>query len=122
MIYGVAVLAGCMLAGTFIGTVFGNVIGAGTEIGGVGFAMLLLIFITNCEKLKFTQKPAFIQGMTYWKAMFIPVVIAMTSCQNVFSMLSSSIVAIAAGAAAVGFSYFMLYILHIISKRKEADK
>ena len=52
----------------------------------------------------------------------IPVVIAMTACQNVFSMLSSSIVAIAAGAAAVGFSYLMLYVLHIISKNKEADK
>jgi len=122
MIYGVATLAACMLLGTFIGTVFGNLIGAGTEIGGVGFAMLILIFITNSEKLKFTQKPAFIQGMTFWKAMFIPVVIAMTACQNVFSMLSSSIVAIAAGAAAVGFSYFMLYILHIISRKKEADQ
>lgn len=123
MIYGVAVLAGCMLAGTFIGTVFGHLIGAETEIGGVGFAMLILIFITNCKKLKFTQKPAFIQGMTYWKAMFIPVVIAMTACQNVYSMLSSSIVAIAAGAAAVGFSFFMLYVLHIIDKRKkEADR
>ena len=61
--------------------------------------------------------------MTYWKAMFIPVVIAMTACQNVYSMLSSSIVAIAAGAAAVGFSFFMLYVLHIIDKRKkEADR
>lgn len=123
MIYGVATLAACMLAGTLIGTVFGNAIGAGTEIGGVGFAMLILIFITNSEKLKFTQKPAFIQGMTYWKAMFIPVVIAMTACQNVFSMLSSSIVAIAAGAAAVGFSFFMLYMLHLLDKRKkEADQ
>ncbi len=119
VIYGVATLAACMLLGTLIGTVFGNLIGAGTEIGGVGFAMLLLIFITNSEKLKFTQKPAFIQGMTFWKAMFIPVVIAMTACQNVFSMLSSSIVAVAAGAAAVGFSFFMLYVLHIIDKRKK---
>ena len=123
MIYGAATLAGCMLVGTLIGTVFGNLIGAATEIGGVGFAMLLLIFITNSPKLKFTQKPAFIQGMSYWKAMFMPAVIAMTACQNVFSMLSSSIVAIAAGAAAVGFSFFMLYLLHVISERKkEADK
>lgn len=122
MIYGVATLAACMLFGTLIGTVFGDLIGAGTEIGGVGFAMLLLIFITNSEKLKFTQKPAFVQGMTFWKAMFIPVVIAMTACQNVFSMLSSSIVAIVAGAAAVGFSFFMLYVLHLFEKkRKEGD-
>ena len=123
MIYGVATLAGCMLLGTLIGTVFGDLIGAGTEIGGVGFAMLLLIFVTNSKKLKFTQKPAFIQGLQFWKAMFIPVVIAMTASQNVFHMMSSSIVALAAGAAAVGFSFFMLYVLHIMDqKRKEAKK
>ena len=118
MIYGVATLAACMLLGTLMGTVFGDLIGAGTEIGGVGFSMLLLIFITNSKKLTFTQKPAFIQGMNFWKAMFIPVVIAMTATQNVFQMLSSSIVAIAAGAAAVGFSYLMLFVLHKLDQRK----
>lgn len=123
MIYGVAALSACMLLGMLTGTVFGDIIGAGTEIGGVGFAMLLLIFVTNCEKLKFTQKPAFIQGMTFWKSMYIPVVIAMTACQNVRGMLSSSFVAIAAGAAAVGFSFLLLYVLHLFDKdKKEAEK
>ena len=120
MIYGVAALSACMLLGTLIGTVFGNLIGAGTDIGGVGFAMLLLIFMTNCKKFTFTQKPAFIQGIQFWKAMFIPVVIAMTATQNVFHMLSGSIVALAAGAAAVGFSYLMLFVLHKLNQRKEA--
>jgi len=122
MIYGVATLAACMLLGTLIGTVFGDLIGAGTEIGGVGFAMLLLIFVTNSKKLSFTQKPAFVQGVTFWKSMFIPVVVAMTATQNVFGMLSSSMVAIAAGAAAVGFSYFMLYVLHKIDQKKKVDE
>lgn len=118
MIYGVATLAACMLLGMMIGTVFGDLIGAGTEIGGVGFAMLLLIFVTNSNKLAFTQKPAFAQGMNFWKAMFIPVVIAMTATQNVFQMLSSSIVAITAGAAAVGYSYLMLFVLHKLDQKK----
>ncbi len=122
MIYGVATLAACMLLGTWIGTVFGDLIGAGTEIGGVGFAMLLLIFVTNSKKFSFTQKPAFAQGVTFWKTMFIPVVVAMTATQNVFGMLSSSMVAIAAGAAAVGFSYFMLFVLHKIDQKKKVDK
>ena len=117
MIYGVATLAACMLLGTVIGTAFGNLIGAGTEIGSVGFAMLLLILVTNSKKLTFVQKPAFIQGISYWKAMFIPVVIAMTATQDVFHMLSSSIVAIAAGAAAVGFSFLMLFVLHKIDRK-----
>lgn len=117
MIYGVAALAACMLLGTWIGTVFGDLIGAGTEIGGVGFSMLLLLFVTNFKKLTFTQKPAFVQGMRFWKSMFIPVVIAMTATQNVFQMLSSSVVAIAAGAAAVGFSFLMLFVLHKLGQK-----
>lgn len=118
MIYGVATLAVCMLLGMVIGTAFGNLIGAGTEVGGVGFAMLLLIFVTNSKKLPFTQKPAFAQGISFWKAMFIPVVIAMTATQNVFQMLTSSMVAIAAGAAAVGFSYLLLFVLHKLDDQK----
>ena len=118
MIYGVAVLSACMLLGSLIGTVFGDLIGAGTEVGGVGFAMLLLIFVTNSKKLTFTQKPAFVQGINFWKAMFIPVVIAMTATQNVFNMLSSGIVAIVAGAAAVGFSFLMLFVLHKLDQKK----
>lgn len=60
MIYGVATLSACMLLGSLIGNVFGDVIGAGREIGSVGFAILLLIFLTN-SKLKFVEKPAFVQ-------------------------------------------------------------
>lgn len=121
MIYGVAVLSACMIVGTVIGTAFGDLIGAGTEIGSVGFAMLLLLFVTNCKKFTFTQKPAFIQGVTFWKSMFIPVVIAMTATQDVFHMLSSSIVAIVAGIAAVCFSYLMLFVLHKMGQKKAGD-
>ena len=60
MIYGVATLSACMIVGTVIGTAFGDLIGTGTEIGSVGFAMLLLIFVTNCKKFRFTENlPSF---------------------------------------------------------------
>jgi malonate transporter MadL subunit len=122
MIYGVATLAGCMIGGMLLGEIFGEVIGAGTEVGGVGFAILLLVFITNCKSLPFTQKPGFSQGISFWKAMFIPVVIAMTATQDVFHMLSSGIVAITAGAAAFGLSCLLLYVLRIAEEKKEADQ
>lgn len=118
MIYGTAALSACMLLGTLIGNVFGDVIGAGREIGSVGFAILLLIFLTN-SKLEFVQKPAFVQGVAFWKAMFIPMVIALTATQDVFHMISSSIVAIIAGAAAVGASFLMLWVLHKLSEKRE---
>ena len=54
--------------------------------------------------------------------MFIPVVIAMTATQDVWHMLSSSIVAIAAGAAAVGFSFLMLFVLHKIDQKKGEEE
>ena len=88
----------------------------------LGFAILLLVFITNCKSLPFTQKPGFSQGISFWKAMFIPVVIAMTATQDVFHMLTSGIVAITAGAAAFGSSCLLLYLLRIAEEKKEADQ
>ncbi len=43
-IYGVALLAFCFLAGKLTGTLLGVLIGIDGDVGGVGFAMLLLIF------------------------------------------------------------------------------
>jgi|GEM_PF-4558671 len=40
-IYGVAILAGCYLAGQFIGEMLGSALGIGGNVGGVGFAMAM---------------------------------------------------------------------------------
>ena len=121
MIYGVATLSACMLLGSLLGSVFGDLIGAGTEIGSVGFSILLLTLITN-SRLPFVQKPSFIQGVSFWKSMFIPAVIAMTATQDVIHMLSSSIVAIVAGVAAVSVSYLVLYGIHRLDGKKVGDE
>ena len=110
-----------MLLGSLMGSVFGDLIGAGTEIGSVGFSILLLTLVSN-SKLPFVQKPAFVQGVTFWKSMFIPAVIAMTATQDVIHMLSSSIVAIVAGVSAVSVSYLVLYGLHRLDEKKVGDE
>ena len=74
------------------------------------------------SKLPFVQKPAFVQGVTFWKSMFIPAVIAMTATQDVIHMLSSSIVAIVAGVSAVSVSYLVLYGLHRLDEKKVGDE
>ena len=51
MIYGVALLAGCMFVGSFFGNLLGLATGLGSDIGGVGFAMLLLLLVTNSKKI-----------------------------------------------------------------------
>ena len=47
VIYGVALLAGCMMAGLVIGDLLGEMLSIDSNLGGVGIAMLLLIFITG---------------------------------------------------------------------------
>jgi len=121
MIYSLVTIALCMLLGKFIGTLLGTAVGIGADVGGVGFAILLMLFVTNCKKFTFTQKPDFIQGMNFWKKMYIPVVVAMAASQNVFRMLTSGMVAIVGGAAAVAFPFLMLYLLHKFNERRERN-
>ena len=43
IVYGTTLLALCYLIGLFLGEALGRLIGVGTNVGGVGIAMLLLI-------------------------------------------------------------------------------
>lgn len=47
IIYGVALLAFCYLAGIYLGDILGVALGVKANVGGVGFAMLLLIILSN---------------------------------------------------------------------------
>ena len=116
MIYSLVTLALCMLLGKYIGTCFGTLVGINADVGGVGFAILLLLFVGNSKLFSFTKRKDFQDGMSLWKKMYIPVVVAMAASQNVYQMLTSGMVAIIGGAASVAFPFLLLYILH---KREE---
>ncbi len=45
IIYGVALLSGCLLVGMLAGEVFGVLLGVSANVGGVGIAMLLLVLL-----------------------------------------------------------------------------
>lgn len=122
MIYGVATLAGCYLLGKILGTALGMATGIDSDIGGVGFGILLMILLTNSKHIKFTQKDGFRQSITFWKNMYIPVVVAMAASQNVFSMLSGGMVAIVAGAAAVCLAFLLVFLLSRHEQKKDALK
>lgn len=119
MIYGVATLAACMFLGQLIGNCIGLLTGTGSDIGGVGFAMILLLLVTNSEKLKFTKSPEFNQGIMFWKNMYIPVVIAMAASQNVFQALSGGIIAVLAGILAVALAFLLLPLINKLASSKE---
>lgn len=111
-----------MLLGKYIGTQFGSLVGINADVGGVGFAILLLLFVSNCKVFSFAQKTEFLQSTAFWKKMYMPVVVAMAASLNVYGMLSSGLVALVGGIAAVVFPFLLLYLLHKWEVKKEAGE
>ncbi len=113
MIYGVALLAGCMLIGSYVGNLLGLLTGLNSDIGGVGFAMILLLIATNSKKINKIMPKGYTKGIEFWKEMFIPVIIALSASQNVISALDGGILALAAG---VGVVVAMLLLIPLFNK------
>jgi malonate transporter MadL subunit len=111
VIYGVALLSVCMLAGVFAGDLLGDLIGVKANVGGVGIAMLLLILLSNLTHHRFRLSPITENGVNFWSAMYIPIVVAMAASQNVIAAVSSGWMAIVAGVAAVAASFLLIPVL-----------
>jgi len=101
VIYGVALLAVCLLAGLLLGDVLGVLIGVEANVGGVGIAMLLLIFLANRLDRRRPFLPATREGVLFWSGIYIPIVVAMAARQNVVAALDGGLAAFLAGALAV---------------------
>ncbi|MGO2415621.1 malonate transporter subunit MadL [Cobetia crustatorum] len=111
VIYGVALLAGCMMAGLVIGDMLGEILNIDSNLGGVGIAMLLLIFITGVLKERGKMADSTSSGINFWNAMYIPIVVAMAASQNVAAAFSGGMVALVAGVLAVVLGLALVPIL-----------
>ena len=122
-IYGVAILAGCFLAGQFIGGGLAQWIGLDGNIGGVGFSMLLLILLGDWMKQKGMMPAETEKGVQFWSAMYIPVVVAMSSIQNVRAALTGGWVALLAGVFGTAACMLLVPVVSAIGKgrRKVAE-
>ncbi len=118
IIYGVALLAFCFLAGKLLGTYLGALIGISSDVGGVGFAMLLLMLINLQLKRSGNFNMETGKGILFWSAMYIPIIVAMASTQNVKAALSGGPVALLAGAAATIAGFFLVPLIARIGKEK----
>ncbi|MEY3945393.1 MAG: malonate transporter subunit MadL [Bacteroidota bacterium] len=118
-IYGVAVLAACFIAGQLIGDVLGMVFKFDGNIGGVGFGMLLLILLGDAMKKKNWIDAEAESGIQFWSGMYIPVVVAMSSIQNVKAALSGGWVALVVGVVATGFCFMLIPLLSKFSPKTE---
>jgi len=108
IVYGVALLSACLVAGLFIGEVLGKLIGVQANVGGVGIAMLLLILAHNLPRFRALTSGPSANGITFWSAMYIPIVVAMAARQNVAGALDGGVLALLAGTGAVVVSFALI--------------
>lgn len=121
VIYGVALLSFCMLVGVFLGDLLGELIGVQANVGGVGIAMLLLIYLSSRASDQLRLRAITEGGIHFWSAMYIPIVVAMAAKQNVLAAISSGWMAILAGIAAVAASFAMIPVLARFGSRGRND-
>lgn len=100
-LYGTALLAVCHILGILLGELIGRALGVHANVGGVGIAMLLLIAARLYGHKRGWLEPKSEEGVNYWAALYIPVVIAMAMQQNVVKTLSGGPMALLAALATV---------------------
>ena len=107
-IYGVALLAACYITGQLFGEGLGKLLGIDANVGGVGFAMLLLILLSNRMIKKGFLKSETESGVNFWSQMYIPVIIAMSAIQNVTTAVLSGMLAILAGIIPTVIAFLLI--------------
>ncbi len=120
VIYGVATLSVSLLAGLFLGDLLGNAIGVKANVGGVGIAMLILLMLAGRLGRHHHLAPFVAQGVTFWSAMYIPIIVAMAARQNVVAAVTGGPAALLAGTLAVAGGFAMIPLLAKVQRPKTA--
>ena len=123
VIYGVMILSMCMFIGLFVGELLGKALGVAGNVGGIGFAMLLLVVVIEylLKNNKITQKAQ--DGVYFWRYMYIPLVVAMACRQNVVGAISGGPVAIISGVLVVIILFMLVPVMtKLIPKDKEQNE
>jgi malonate transporter MadL subunit len=119
IIYGTALLALCHLLGIVLGDALGKVLGVKANVGGVGIAMLLLIF-ARLYMQRSGRLPRLTElGVEYWGAMYIPVVVAMAATQDVVAALRGGPVALLAAIGTVVVCACVIAAINRTERREE---
>ena len=122
IVYGVALLSGCLILGMLIGESIGVALNVDANVGGVGIAMIFLVLASNSEKFKSLTDGAAGTGIKFWSAMYIPIVVAMAARQDVAGATEGGILALVAGVAAVTGSFALVPVLSRIGNNSSTDK
>ena len=115
-IYGTALLSVCLLSGLIVGQLIGAAIGIDTNVGGVGFAMLMLILASGRLQASGVLPKPTQNGVLFWSSIYIPIVVAMAASQNVRAAVSGGTVAILAGVVVVIVSFSLVPLISRIGR------
>ena len=118
IVFGVALLSVCLILGMLIGETLGVLLGVDANVGGVGIAMLFLVFASNSDVFKALTHGAAGDGIKFWSAMYIPIVVAMAARQNVAAAVDGGVLALVAGVAAVVVSFALVPVLSKLGNAK----
>ncbi|TLP79962.1 malonate transporter subunit MadL [Nesterenkonia sphaerica] len=119
VLYGVAALALCMLVGMIIGDLIGVLVGVDANVGGVGFAMIMLVLVSAWLRKKGLFPKPSEQGVLFWSALYIPIVIAMAATQNVAEAIDGGPMAILAGVSALVAGAALVPVISRIGEKSE---
>ena len=111
IIYGVALLSVSLILGMLTGEALGVILGVDANVGGVGIAMLFLVFASNSASFRALTAGAAGEGIKFWSAMNIPIVVAMAARQNVAAATDGGMLALVAGMAAVFVSFTLVPVI-----------
>jgi malonate transporter MadL subunit len=122
IVYGVALLSGCLILGMIIGEAVGAALNVEANVGGVGIAMIFLVLASSSEKFKSLTQNAAGTGIKFWSAMYIPIVVAMAARQDVAGATEGGLLAVVAGVAAVAVSFALVPILSKIGNKTSTEE
>ena len=118
-IYGVALLSFCFLIGKLAGNMLGLGLDIDGDVGGVGFAMILLMVVNTYFRNKGWLPMATERGILFWSSMYIPVVVAMSATQNVKAALSGGPLAIVVGTMVTLVGFMLVPLISRIGKKQQ---
>ena len=112
-IYGVALLSACYLIGKLTGRFLGQLLNINSDVGGVGFAMFLLMASSLYLRKKSWWGEESDSGIWFWSAMYIPIIVAMAASLNVKAAMTGGSLALLVGLSATVAG---LLLVPVISK------
>jgi malonate transporter MadL subunit len=116
---GVALLAICTLLGQWLGDVLGELLGVKANVGGVGIAMILLIASRLWLERHHRMSGPASQGIAFWGALYIPIVVAMAAQQDVVAAVEGGSVVLIAGAGSLLLCFAVVALLSRLSPATE---